>query len=78
MLKKQICSLWLAAAVLLGSAVGAAAEEDRVVAGMAGDLEVNAAAVVVMDANSGRVLYAQNPDRQIGNGRPKKGRCVIH
>ncbi|MBS4785317.1 MAG: D-alanyl-D-alanine carboxypeptidase [Clostridiales bacterium] len=72
MLKKQICSLWLAAAVLLGSAVGAAAEEDRVVAVMAGDLEVNAAAVVVMDADSGRVLYAQNPDRQLANASTTK------
>lgn len=42
------------------------------VAVMAGDLEVNAEAAVVMDADSGRLLYAQNPDKRLANASTTK------
>ena len=67
MLKRRIYSLGLALLVLLGS-VSSVAAEQPMVAVMAGELEVNAEAVVVMDADNGRILYAQNPDRRLATG----------
>ena len=71
MLKRRIYSLGLALLVLLGS-VSSVAAEQPMVAVMAGELEVNAEAVVVMDADNGRILYAQNPDRRLANASTTK------
>ena len=62
MQKKFLCAAAAAVGLLWGS-LGFSYGE-MTVAVMAGDLEVNAEAAVVMDADSGRLLYAQNPDKR--------------
>ena len=56
MQKKFLCAAAAAVGLLWGS-LGFSYGE-MTVAVMAGDLEVNAEAAVVMDADSGRLLYA--------------------
>ena len=69
MRRKIVCA---AAAVLLAlGSLGVSAGEMSV-AVMTGDLEVNAEAAVVMDADSGRLLYAQNPDKRLANASTTK------
>ena len=65
MQKKFLCAAAAAVGLLWGS-LGFSYGE-MTVAVMAGDLEVNAEAAVVMDADSGRLLYAQNPDKRLAN-----------
>ena len=66
MQKKFLCAA-AAAVGLLWFSYG-----EMTVAVMAGDLEVNAEAAVVMDADSGRLLYAQNPDKRLANASTTK------
>ena len=70
MQKKFLCAAAAAAGLMLGS-LGFSYGE-MTVAVMAGDLEVNAEAAVVMDADSGRLLYAQNPDKRLANASTTK------
>ena len=70
MQKKFLCAA-AAAVGLLGGSLGFSYGE-MTVAVMAGDLEVNAEAAVVMDADSGRLLYAQNPDKRLANASTTK------
>lgn len=70
MQKKFLCAAVAAAGLMLGS-LGFSYGE-MTVAVMAGDLEVNAEAAVVMDADSGRLLYAQNPDKRLANASTTK------
>lgn len=70
MQKKFLCAAAAAVGLLWGS-LGFSYGE-MTVAVMAGDLEVNAEAVVVMDADSGRLLYAQNPDKRLANASTTK------
>lgn len=70
MQKKFLCATAAAVGLLWGS-LGFSYGE-MTVAVMAGDLEVNAEAAVVMDADSGRLLYAQNPDKQLANASTTK------
>ena len=70
MQKKFICAAAAAVGLLWGS-LGFSYGE-MTVAVMAGDLEVNAEAAVVMDADSGRLLYAQNPDKRLANASTTK------
>ena len=70
MQKKFLCAAAAAVGLLwggLGFSYG-----EMTVAVMAGDLEVNAEAAVVMDADSGRLLYAQNPDKRLANASTTK------
>ena len=57
---KKIAAVCLALSI--SAATAYAADSIQV---LAGDISVDAQAVVVMDADSGRVLYAQNPDKQL-------------
>jgi len=68
--KKFLCAAAAAVGLLWGS-LGFSYGE-MTVAVMAGDLEVNAEAAVVMDADSGRLLYAQNPDKRLANASTTK------
>lgn len=70
MQKKFFCAAAAAVGLLWGS-LGFSYGE-MTVAVMAGDLEVNAEAAVVMDADSGRLLYAQNPDKRLANASTTK------
>lgn len=70
MQKKFLCAAAAAVGLLWGS-LGFSYGE-MTVAVMAGDLEVNAEAAVVMDADSGRLLYAQNPDKRLANASTTK------
>lgn len=70
MQKKFFCAAAAAVGLLWGSLGFSYAE--MTVAVMAGDLEVNAEAAVVMDADSGRLLYAQNPDKRLANASTTK------
>lgn len=70
MQKKFLCAAATAVGLLWGS-LGFSYGE-MTVAVMAGDLEVNAEAAVVMDADSGRLLYAQNPDKRLANASTTK------
>ena len=70
MQKKFLCAAAAAVGLLWGS-LGFSSGE-MTVAVMAGDLEVNAEAAVVMDADSGRLLYAQNPDKRLANASTTK------
>ena len=70
MQKKFLCAAAAAVGLLWGS-LGYSYGE-MTVAVMAGDLEVNAEAAVVMDADSGRLLYAQNPDKRLANASTTK------
>ena len=70
MQKKVLCAAAAAVGLLWGS-LGFSYGE-MTVAVMAGDLEVNAEAAVVMDADSGRLLYAQNPDKRLANASTTK------
>ena len=70
MQKKFLCAAAAAVGLLWGS-LGFSYGE-MTVAVMAGDLEVNAEAEVVMDADSGRLLYAQNPDKRLANASTTK------
>lgn len=70
MQKKFLCAAAAAVGLLWGS-LGVSYGE-MTVAVMAGDLEVNAEAAVVMDADSGRLLYAQNPDKRLANASTTK------
>lgn len=70
MQKKFLCAAAAAVGLLWGSLGFSYAE--MTVAVMAGDLEVNAEAAVVMDADSGRLLYAQNPDKRLANASTTK------
>lgn len=70
MQKKFLCAAAAAVGLLWGS-LGFSYGE-MTVAVMAGDLEVNAEATVVMDADSGRLLYAQNPDKRLANASTTK------
>ena len=70
MQKKFFCAAAAAVGLLWGS-LGFPYGE-MTVAVMAGDLEVNAEAAVVMDADSGRLLYAQNPDKRLANASTTK------
>ena len=45
---------------------------EMTVAVMAGEQEVRAEAAVVMDADNGRLLYAQNPDKRLANASTTK------
>lgn len=70
MQKKFLCAAAAAVGLLwggLGFSYG-----EMTVAVMTGDLEVNAEAAVVMDADSGRLLYAQNPDKRLANASTTK------
>ena len=70
MQKQFLCAAAAAVGLLWGS-LGFSYGE-MTVAVMAGDLEVNAEAAVVMDADSGRLLYAQNPDKRLANASTTK------
>ena len=70
MQKKFLCAAAAAVGLLWGS-LGFSYGE-MTVAVMAGDLEVNAEAAVVLDADSGRLLYAQNPDKRLANASTTK------
>ena len=70
MQKKFLCAAAASVGLLWGS-LGFSYGE-MTVAVMAGDLEVNAEAAVVMDADSGRLLYAQNPDKRLANASTTK------
>lgn len=70
MQKKFLCAAAAAVGLLWGS-LGFSYGE-MTVAVMAGDLEVNAEAAVVIDADSGRLLYAQNPDKRLANASTTK------
>lgn len=70
MQKKFLCAAAAAVGLLWGS-LGFSYGE-MTVAVMAGDLEVSAEAAVVMDADSGRLLYAQNPDKRLANASTTK------
>lgn len=70
MQKKFLCAAAAAVGLLWGS-LGFSYGE-MTVAVMTGDLEVNAEAAVVMDADSGRLLYAQNPDKRLANASTTK------
>ena len=70
MQKKFLCAAAAAVGLLWGS-LGFSYGE-MTVAVMAGDLEGNAEAAVVMDADSGRLLYAQNPDKRLANASTTK------
>lgn len=70
MQKKFLCAAAAAVGLLWGS-LGFSYGE-MTVAVMAGDLEVNAEAAVAMDADSGRLLYAQNPDKRLANASTTK------
>lgn len=70
MQKKFLCAAAAAVGLLWGS-LGFSYGE-MTVAVMAGDLEVNAEAAVVMDADSGRLLYAQNPDKRLAHASTTK------
>lgn len=70
MQKKFLCAAAAAVGLLWGS-LGFSYGE-MTVAVMAGDLEVNAEAAVVMDTDSGRLLYAQNPDKRLANASTTK------
>ena len=70
MQKKFLCAAAAAVGLLWGS-LGFSYGE-MTVAVMAGDLEVNAEAAVVMNADSGRLLYAQNPDKRLANASTTK------
>ena len=70
MQKKFLCAAAAAVGLLWGS-LGFSYGE-MTVAVMAGDLEVNAEAAVVMDADSGRLRYAQNPDKRLANASTTK------
>lgn len=70
MQKKFLCAAAAAVGLLWGS-LGFSYGE-MTVAVMAGDLEVNAEAAVVMDADSRRLLYAQNPDKRLANASTTK------
>ena len=70
MQKKFLCAAAAAVGLLWGS-LGFSYGE-MTVSVMAGDLEVNAEAAVVMDADSGRLLYAQNPDKRLANASTTK------
>lgn len=70
MQKKFLCAAAATVGLLWGS-LGFSYGE-MTVAVMAGDLEVNAEAAVVMDADSGRLLYAQNPDKRLANASTTK------
>ena len=70
MQKMFLCAAAAAVGLLWGS-LGFSYGE-MTVAVMAGDLEVNAEAAVVMDADSGRLLYAQNPDKRLANASTTK------
>lgn len=70
MQKKFLCAAAAAVGLLWGSLGFSYGEMTLAV--MAGDLEVNAEAAVVMDADSGRLLYAQNPDKRLANASTTK------
>ena len=70
MQKKFLCAAAAAVGLLWGS-LGFSYGE-MTVAVMAGDLEGNAEAAVVIDADSGRLLYAQNPDKRLANASTTK------
>ena len=70
MQKKFLCAAAAAVGLLWGSLGFSYGEMTGAV--MAGDLEVNAEAAVVMDADSGRLLYAQNPDKRLANASTTK------
>lgn len=59
-----------AAGLLLGSLN--VSHGEMTVAVMAGEQEVRAEAAVVMDADNGRLLYAQNPDKRLANASTTK------
>ena len=70
MQKKFLCAIVVAAGLILGSP--GLSYGEMTVAVRAWDLEVNAEAAVVMDADSGRLLYAQNPDKRLANASTTK------
>ena len=70
-MQKKFLRAAAAAVGLLWGSLGFSYGE-MTVAVMAGDLEVNAEAAVVMDADSGRLLYAQNPDKRLANASTTK------
>ena len=69
MQKKFLCAV-AAAGLLLGSLN--VSHGEMTVAVMAGEQEVRAEAAVVMDADNGRLLYAQNPDKRLANASTTK------
>lgn len=69
MQKKFLCAV-AAAGLLLGSLN--VSHGEMAVAVMAGEQEVRAEAAVVMDADNGRLLYAQNPDKRLANASTTK------
>ena len=69
MQKKFFCAV-AAAGLLLGSLN--VSHGEMTVAVMAGEQEVRAEAAVVMDADNGRLLYAQNPDKRLANASTTK------
>ena len=68
---KKRMRFWAAGLAAAALALQTAAGETAVPV-LAGDLEVSAAATVVMEADSGRVLFAQNPDTVLPNASTTK------
>ena len=68
---KKRMRFWIAGLAAAALALQTAAGETAVPV-LAGDLEVSAAATVVMEADSGRVLFAQNPDTVLPNASTTK------